>query len=253
MVDGYLEPGRPARRGSGRSTGVIRLRRQTLPAGLSAVVRRTADGELEIFVSDVLEPDGQRAAVRLALRASRVAGWRAGLLPVPLVLVLASGWAGLRTVARAVTRALRAHAALSAAAGSLAVACATALIFALPHHHAPASASKLPSPSRVQASAPGRTAPAPRPVSSRRGRPGANGPRSGQAEPTITPEPARTAPPPGAQSGAPPAHQSPTPAPTSAPAPAPSATTSPAPVPTPSPTSTGRRTCIVVLGIWICL
>ena len=74
---------------------MIRVRHLPLPAGLSALVRRGADGDPEIFVSDALEPDGQRAAVRLALRSSRQAGWRAGLLPVPLVLLLATCRSGL--------------------------------------------------------------------------------------------------------------------------------------------------------------
>ncbi len=133
---------------------MIRIRRLTLPTGLSALVRRAPEGDLEIFVSDALEPGDQRAAVRVALRSSRQAGWRAGLLPVPLVLLLAATRSGLRGAARA----LRVHALASTAAASVAVASAAALIVALPHHQAPSSAGKLPNAGRVYAPEPGRTA-----------------------------------------------------------------------------------------------
>jgi hypothetical protein len=132
---------------------VIRIRHLTLPVGLSALVRRGPGSELEIFVSDALDPDSQRTAVRVALRSSRQAGWRAGLLPLPLALLPAVRSAWLR----AVTKALRTHAVASTAAASMAVAAAAALIVALPHHHAPSSPGKLPGAARVHA-APGRTA-----------------------------------------------------------------------------------------------
>jgi len=77
---------------------VIRIRRLTLPAGLSAIVRRGADNNLDVLVSASLEPERARAAVRLALRAFRP-GRRpaAGLLPLPLVLLAAAGVRWLRT------------------------------------------------------------------------------------------------------------------------------------------------------------
>ena len=98
---------------------MIRVRHLTLPSGLSAFVRRGANGDVEVFVSDRLEPERARAAVRMALRTFRPASQRAGLLPVPVALALA----GSRTWLRAVLRTLHAHlAASTAAAASLAVA-----------------------------------------------------------------------------------------------------------------------------------
>jgi DNA-directed RNA polymerase specialized sigma24 family protein len=80
---------------------VIRVSHVILPAGLSALARRGADGELSVYVSDTLDPDRQRAAVRAARRE----GWRT-FLPVPsAVLLLAPGVSWLRRAARA----LRAH------------------------------------------------------------------------------------------------------------------------------------------------
>ncbi len=58
---------------------MIRIERVALPAGLRAVARREANGDLVIYVSDGLDPRGQRAAVLTAVRASQRAGWRAAL------------------------------------------------------------------------------------------------------------------------------------------------------------------------------
>ena len=58
---------------------MIRIERVALPAGLRAIAQRDTDGILVIYVSDVLDPLRQRAAVMEAVRASRRAGWRGGV------------------------------------------------------------------------------------------------------------------------------------------------------------------------------
>ena len=70
---------------------MIRVRHLPLPTGLNAFVRKGADGDMEVFVSDGLDPGRARAAVRLALRSFGPAGRTAGLLPIPVALLLAGG------------------------------------------------------------------------------------------------------------------------------------------------------------------
>ena len=48
---------------------MIRVRHLPLPTGLNAFVRKGTDGDMEVFVSDGLDPGRARAAVRLALRS----------------------------------------------------------------------------------------------------------------------------------------------------------------------------------------
>lgn len=222
---------------------MIRIRHLALPPGLSALLRQTPDGDLEIFLSDALDPRGQRAAVRVALQSSRQAGWRAGLLPLPLVLLLAASRSGIR----AASRALRLHSVASAAAASVVVASAAALIVALPHHHAPLSASRLPSAGRVHAPAPGPTTTSAH--SSRSPRPGASAPQARSLpRQTVTPAaiPSAVAPSPVQKSA--------TATPTSSPMPTPSGIPSSSPTPTTSqPPSSGGQPCLVLLGIWVCL
>ncbi len=223
---------------------MIRIRRLTLPTGLSALVRRAPEGDLEIFVSDALEPGDQRAAVRVALRSSRQAGWRAGLLPVPLVLVLAATRSGLRAAARA----LRVHGLASTAAASVAVASAAALIVALPHHHAPSSAGKLPHAGRVYAPEPGRTASL-SPGASRS--PRARSAQAGrlplrQVSPAAIPSAA-------ASPGRTPATAGPTASPVPTPSGMESSPPASTPAPTPSQPAAGGSTCLVILGLWVCL
>ena len=69
---------------------VIRLRHETLPAGLSAIVRRRADGDLEVIISTALSAGRQRAAVRAGLRAMQPARRHAALLPLPALITLAA-------------------------------------------------------------------------------------------------------------------------------------------------------------------
>src|SRR5882757_5562146 len=96
VVDGHLGADSP-----GQGDVVIRVRHVSLPAGLNALARRGPADELTVYVSDALPPDRQRTAVRIALRASRRAGWRA-LLPAPsIALLLASGMTWLRRAASA--------------------------------------------------------------------------------------------------------------------------------------------------------
>lgn len=223
---------------------MIRIRHLMLPPGLSALVRRTPAGDLEILVSDALDPLGQRAAVRVALRSSRQAGWRAGVLPIPLLLLLGASRSGLR----AASRVLRVHAVASAAAASVAVASAVTLIVALPHHHAPLSASEPPSAGRVQA--PGRTT-------------NNSPPNSGSPHPAPTAAalrlPRQTASPAAIPSALTPTpgQNSATAAPSSTPAPAPSSSTPSSPAatasPAPSQPPSGGQTCLVLLGLWVCL
>jgi len=229
---------------------VIRIRHLTLPAGLSAVVLRDGKGGIQVFVSDALAPDKQRAAVRLALRSIDRRGWRAGLLPIPVGLLLGT----FRRSILPITRAVRTHAIASSAAALLLAAGAAALIVGLPQHHGPAVAEHAPHRSQLHAPAAGRT------HSAGKRSPGHSklpAPRTTAvaARSTGTPPGAAT-PSPAPRSAAPSASQSATPAPSNSAAPQPSATpspTQPAPPPSPSPPPSGGGTCVVILGIWICL
>jgi hypothetical protein len=219
---------------------VIRLRRLSLPRGLNAVLRRGPHGELDVVVSQSLSPARQRAAVRVALRASRQAGWSAGILPLPVVALLVAAWAALLHALRSV---VRAHAVATAAATAAGVTVATGavVIIALPHHHAPARAGRT-VPGQVHPPPPGQSA------------------SSSSARPAPRTHPAVSLQPPGrrtstrlpAGAGGQPSIQ-----PTSAPSPSPAtgpSSPAPTPVPSPSPTaSTDGGGCIVLLGVWVCL
>jgi hypothetical protein len=228
---------------------MIRIRHVTLPPGLSAFVRRGASDDLEVFVSDELEPARARAAVRLALRSFQSGGTRSALLPVPLGLLLAGGAARLRSI----TSAIRAHAVMAAAvATGVAVIAATALLLVLPHQHGPIAAGGVPEPgshARASASSPALTKPhlAHGVAPGRAARPGQGKP----AVPTLIHSTSPPAPRPGSSSPA----TGPAPRPSS-PAPQPSGSGSPSPTPTPSPSTTaggGGGPCVVLLGVWICL
>src|SRR5580692_8040113 len=117
-----------ADRGRARGIAVIRINHVTLPPGLSAFARRTSAGDLEVFVSRELPPDRQRAAVRVALRASRRAGWRGALLPIPVAGMLAGGGRWLRRVGKVV----RMHPLACAAAAAVALAVTEIVIAVLP-------------------------------------------------------------------------------------------------------------------------
>ena len=142
---------------------MIRVSHVSLQAGLNALARRGPADELTVYVSDALPPDRQRAAVRIALRASRRAGWRA-LLPAPSVaLLLASGMTWLRRAASA----LRAHSVAWGTASAVLAAASTAVYFAAaPHQHGSVGLAPPPAPavSRSPAaipSQPGHTSPRP--------------------------------------------------------------------------------------------
>jgi hypothetical protein len=233
---------------------VIHLERVQLPAGLRALAYRDRAGNLVIFVSEELDAKSQRAAIMAAIRASRRAGWRkTGLLPVGIGVVLA-----VRALLGQARRAISARPVAWAAAATATVVGAAALgvfITSAPHPHGPSAAGQPGGPSAVQPAGqrPGghgshhsppvavaRISPAPgRPATSGQPTPAPTGSQS----PTTTapgPQPSPTTAPPG-----------PSPSPTPAPTPT---TTSPAPQPSPSPSPTGSPgTCIVLLGITVCV
>jgi hypothetical protein len=223
---------------------MIRIQHVTLPPGLTAFVRRGVGDDLDVFVSDELEPARARAAVRLAIRSFQSEGRRSALLPIPLGLLLAGGAARLRSI----TGAIRAHAVIAAAiATGVAVVAATAILLALPHQHGPAAAGQLPGPAshaRASASSPASTrhhphgAPPSRAARPRQGKP---------AVPTSVRSTSPGAPRPGASSPS----TGPTPRPSSS-SPAPQPSGSGSPTPSPSPTA-GGGLCLVLLGVWVCL
>jgi hypothetical protein len=222
---------------------VIRIRHVTLPAGLSVIVRRNGDAGLQVFVSDSLTPDRQRAAVRLALRSMRRPGWRAGLLGVPVGL-LSACW----RISTPIRRVLRAHAIASCAAAALVAAGAAALIVALPQHHGPSTAALQPGHGQVHASAPGAAPSAAKPGARHSARPAPVSTVVAGRSAGTSPGPAIATPAPSATR---PASQPPVPNP-STPAATPQPGT-PTPTPVASQPSSGGLTCLVVLGIWVCL
>jgi hypothetical protein len=211
---------------------VIRIRHETLPAGLSAIVRRQADGDLDVIVSTTVSAGRQRAAVRAGLRAMRPARRRAAVLPVPALVTLALAGTWLRAIARLLR--LRPVATIAVAA-TAAVAVAIA---AAPHLHRPAVPGRNPAGAALPPPgvAAGPTAPAP-------GHAMPSAPAGAQPLPSVIPVAARS--PAGAT--APPATSQPSLA-TSAPVPTPGA-----PTPTPTPAGGGGVICLEVLGLWICV
>jgi len=209
---------------------MIRLRHENLPAGLSALVRRRSDGDLEVIVSTTLSAGRQRAAVRAGLRAMRPAERGTGPLPVPalIMIALAGTWI------RAIGRLLRLHlAATTAVAGTVMTA---ALVIAVaPQLHGPVSPGRNPA---VAAPAPGATGGPTVP-----GFAAPSAPAAVQPLPSGMPVAARS--PAGAT--ATPAASQPSPA-ASAPQPPPSA-----PTPAASRTGGGNAICLELLGIWVCL
>jgi len=228
VVDGHLAAGWPP-----AGDAVIRVTHVSLPPGLSALARRGPDDELSVYVSDALPPERQRAAVRVALRASRRPRWRSAMLPVPsLGLVIAAGLRWLRGAGRV----LRVHWAAFGTAATVAAATSTAVyLAAVPHGHQQAGAARPPAPVSSQPAAPARSA-APRPGRSRPPR----------TAPTARPQ---TAPKALATAATRPS-QAPSPPPTSAPTPSASRTP---PRPSPSPAPHKSRHCIRILGIRVCV
>jgi hypothetical protein len=207
---------------------VIRLRHEALPAGLSAIVRRRADGDLEVIVSTALSGGRQRAAVRAGLRTMEPARRRVTPLPLPALITLALGGTWLRAIGRLLRLRTAATIAVAATAGAAAVAIAVA-----PHVRGPAVTGRNP---------PGAAATPP-------------GSGAGPAHASATPSaPIVAQPQPSAMPVA--AHSSTagtTPSATSQPVPAMSAPGTPTPTPTPSGTGGGPGICLEVLGVWVCL
>ena len=234
---------------------MIRVRHLMLPPGLSAFVRRVSDGDLEVYVSDALDPERARAAVRMALRAVEPAGRRAGLglLPLPLVLLVASG----RRWLSGLFRTLRGHALVTAAATAavVAVAAAGVVVFALPHHPPVASARQAPGQLRQPPVSGGGVRP---PSDHSSHATGSQPGRTGHLAPTVSPVAARSPVPASSKPGS--ASSGPTPPPSG------TGTTTPAgPTPTPSPSSSppasgggggssgGGGHCIGLVVITLCL
>jgi hypothetical protein len=218
---------------------MIRVSHVTLPPGLSAFALRGPDDELSVYVSDVLAPDRQRAAVRIALRASRREGWRT-VLPVPsAALLIALGMNRLRSAARM----LRVHSVAWGTASVVAAAAAVAVYFvAGPHGHGPLSSARPPVPATSYRPGPSQPASSPPPTAHPRST------RHGRSQPVA-----------GAPTAAPQAAPAPLstvavlPTPASSPPPsAPATSAPPAPAPSPSP-SPGKDHCITLLGIRVCL
>jgi hypothetical protein len=206
---------------------VIHLERVALPDGLRALAYRDARGNLVIYVSRKLDAAAQRAAVVQAVRAARRAGWRAGLPPAGIALLL-----GIRALLGRAAGALRARPlAWGAAAATTALGASAAGVFitAVPHHSPPQSAPRP---------GPGSVTPLPPPGQ----QPAHTGRRAAASPaPASRPSPA----------GQPAAAGQPTPAGGSSPAPSPSpAPTQPGPSPSPSPSG---GVCVVVLGIRLCV
>jgi hypothetical protein len=239
---------------------MIRIERIRLPAGLRAVARRDPNGNLVIYVSAELDARRQRAAVLEAVRASRRAGWRAGL-PVGIGLLGGLGFR-LRRAAHAIRLRPSTWAAMSTAVAAGAVV-AGIIVATAPHAHHPAAAGQPPAPT----SAPSPSQPGHRHSSSGRPsdhiRPVAAGPSSGAPQPgSSSPGSGRTPPAPGPTSPVPPSSAPPTsPAPTrsATPSPSPSRPSSPSPRPSssrpaPKPSPTGSSgNCVVILGVRVCL
>ena len=235
---------------------MIRIERVILPDGLRALARRNENGDLVIYVSNAIDARRQRAAVMEAIRASRRAGWRAGL-PIGIVLL-----AGLRLTARRATTAIRARPAAwtgAAVAGVTAVVVASILLPTSARSHDPAPSAQPP-PQRGSTSLPSRrpgahharsrgswqvqpvaAIPATSP-SAPGGRPqsGQSSPVSAQQPPGFTRTPAPPSPTSAAPSTAPPA-----------PTPTPSAT----PSPSPSPSVSGGQpgSCVPILVVRVCV
>jgi hypothetical protein len=211
---------------------VIRLRHETLPAGLSALVRRRADGDLDVIVSTALSAGRQRTAVRAGLRAMQPARRGARALPVPALITLAVAGTWLRAIGRL----LRLRPAVTIPVAATATAAAMVIAVA-PHVHGPAVAGRNP---------PG-AALAPQRGSAT----GSPAPGHGRVPPSapIVAQPLPSAMPVAARSPAGPATSQPYPAASASPQPQ----SAPSPTPTPSGTGGGNEICLEVLGLWVCV
>jgi hypothetical protein len=223
---------------------VIRLKQELLPPGLSAIVRRRADGDLDVIVSSALSAGHRRAAVRAGLRAIQPADRRAGPVPVPALIALALAGNWLRDIGRL----LRLHPVATVAAA--ATATAAAVVFAVaPPVHGPVVGGQNP-PTRVQQPGSAVSPPA------GGGRASPSAPAVARPTPSAVPVAASAST--GATTTPAPAASQPNPA-TSAAQPMPGAPTptpgAGTPAATPSGTATGRGggLCLELLGLWVCL
>jgi hypothetical protein len=234
---------------------MIRIERVILPNGLRAIARRDENGDLVVYVSNALDAGRQRAAVMAAVRASKRAGWRAGL-PLGVALLAALRlWLGRAATAIHARPAAWAASAVTVTAG---VVAAGALLLAPPHSHSPAASGRPPagaslSPSHQQQGEPGPHRRRAQPVAARPTRsPGMPGGlvQAGQSSP-MPGQPSRTAPAPGRTASPRPSQPPPAPVPSTSPSSAPS----PEPSPSPSPSPSGGKpgSCVVLLGVRVCV
>ena len=229
---------------------MIRIERAALPAGMNAFARRQ-NGTIVVYVSRGLSVLQRRAAIREALRAAPLAGWRA--LRSPTLLPVLAGSAGLRRVpeGRWVFRAL-----LAAVAVVVAVAISVAAATLLASRAAPHRSGKPPAavqPGALPAAGSGRSAtgssprqadvPGPGPADAPSG-PAAGRNSNAKAQAGARPRRRRESPPryrPGHRRPQPSGQSTTsTPAPTAAPSPG------------PSPTGT-KGNCVDLLGVLVCL
>ncbi len=238
---------------------MIRIERASLPDGLRAVASRDPNGDLVLFVSDSLDPAGQRLAVRTALRASRRAGWR-GAVPIAVALP----WAARLLLHRAAALLRMRPIALASAAGVAGVAAVALVVAVAAQPHGSTLSIGPPAQERIGGGLPGAgSSPAPAPgrtaSGSRTSQPGTGQPQPGSSSPgsgRTPPAPGRTRPVP---SPSPTRTPEPSPSATPSPTPTPPPTTKPAPSPSPSPSPTGhhgkpgRKSCVIILGIKICV
>jgi hypothetical protein len=236
---------------------MIRIERVILPNGLRAIARRDENGDLVIYVSNALDAGRQRAAVMTAVRASRRAGWRAAL-PVGVALL-----AGLRLwLGRAATaiHARPAAWAASAVAVTAGVVAGGALLLTPPHPHSPVASGQPPagaslSPPHQQQGVPGHHRRRVQPVAATPGTsPGLPGglAQAGQTSP-MPGQPGPTAPGPGRTASPRPSQTPPAPAPSTSPPSVPSPGPSPSPTPAPAPSGGKPGTCVILLGVRVCV
>src|ERR1700728_2568756 len=226
---------------------MIRIKRGRLPAGAQAVAMRE-NGRIVVHVSENLSGRQRLAAVREALRVAPAAGWRPSRSPVLLPALALS--AGLRQVPEG---RWSYRIAVAAVAGAALLITATSLATISVDHggvHQPPAAGAGRSPL---------TGAGPMTSQSATGRDHGQGSDPG-GQPGTAPKPGKTtttssgggASPPAPQASGSPAPVS-TSAPTSGTSPQPSQAPSPSPSPTPAKQSGGSGSCVVVLGITVCL
>jgi hypothetical protein len=234
---------------------MIRIKRGPLPAGAQAVALRE-DGRIVVHVSEDLSGRQRLAAVREALRVAPAAGWRPLRSPVLLPALALS--AGLRQVPEG---RWSYRVAMAAVAGAVLLIAATSLATVSVEHggvHQPPAAGAGRSP--LTGAGPMTSQPATGRDHGQGSDPGGQpGNGSSPGQPGTAPKPGKTSTTSssGGSAPAPQASGSPapvsTPVPTSGSSPQPSQAPSPSPSPSPAEQSGGSGSCVVVLGITVCL